>query len=388
MRACIAGWIMCALSTAAWAQEPANSPTENTVTVTAEGYNRDDALKRAMRSALERGAGVQLASFSDVADFQLIRDTIYSRAFGVISNYDVVEEKEGAGGTVVITIRATVRPDAVAQTWGEVQNLLTQLGRPRIMVWIDEYIDDQLQKDSIVAARIEQMFVNAGFDLIAKDRINAAREKLGSRERDDINKAVELAEKAGAHILVRGAAHANRAGIESIYGIPAAYYNCDVAARIFYVDTGKLLASESLPQTRAGVRSRKEYSPQAARAALVKATYRDPQDDNPRLKTPVANRIYESVMIQWSTAITAGGDIDLEVPGLPFSNYIKLKAALEDLTGVKEVNGEFTSGNGKFRIRADLTTETLAIQLTQPPFAEWLEVRDLKLNKITARAKE
>jgi hypothetical protein len=389
---CIACLVGLLLALPAAAQEPPTAPEDTqpaeskTVRVTAEGYNRDDALKRALRMALEQGAGVQIAGYSTVANYELIRDTIYSRAAGVVSDYRIVEEKEGAGGTAIITIEATVRPDAVAETWGEVQNILDQIGRPKIMVWIDEHIDGRLQEDSIVAGRIEELFTKAGFDLVARQAVDDIRRRAQAEARaeGDAAKFAQLARDAGAHIFIRGTANANRAGLENLYDIPAAFYNCDVQARVYYTDTGKLLASESLPQTRAGVQSRKEFSPQAARVALVQATYRE--IDNPALPPPLANRIYESVMAQWSTQITAGGDIDLEIQGLDFRSYLKVRKALADVANVKRVDGDFTKGIARFRIKADLSAETLAEQLTEPPFEEWLEVTDLKLNRIEAKA--
>ncbi|MFQ5807372.1 MAG: hypothetical protein ACE5I3_13070 [Phycisphaerae bacterium] len=368
------------------ARNTAQPSEPKTVRVTAEGYNRDDALKRALRKALEQGAGVQIAAYSQVANYELIRDTIYSRAAGIVSDYRMLEEKPGAGGTAIVTIEATVRPDVVAATWGEVQNLLDQLGRPKIMVWIDEHIDGRLQKDSIVAGRIEELFTKAGFDLVARQAIDDIRRRARAEARAEGNaaKLAQLAKDAGAHILIRGTANANRAGLEKLYDIPAAFYNCDVQARVYYTDTGKLLASESLPQTRAGVRSRKEFSPQAARAALVKATF--PEAENPALPPPLADRIYHAVMEQWSTQITAGGDIELEVQGLDFRSYLKIKKALADVEHVRKVDGDFTKGIATFRVRADLSAETLAEQLTEPPFEQWLEVTDLKLNRIEAKA--
>ena len=66
-------------------------PTEaKTVRVKAEGYNHDDALKQALRKALEQGAGVQISAHSQVQDYVLIRDTIYSRAAGIVKDYRIL----------------------------------------------------------------------------------------------------------------------------------------------------------------------------------------------------------------------------------------------------------------------------------------------------------
>jgi len=384
---CSACLVALMLASGAFAQQPPPGDPK-TVQVTAEGYDHDDALKRALRNALEQGAGVQIAAYSQVANYELLRDTIYSRAAGIVKDYRILDEKPGAGGTVIISLEATVRPDAVAATWGEVQNVLDQIGRPKIMAWIDERIDGRLQPDSIVAARIEELFAKAGFDLVAKQAIDEIRQKAEKEAQEEGNaaKLAQLAKDAGAHIFIRGSANANRAGIENLYGVPAAFYNCDVQARVYYTDTGKLLASESLPVTRSGVRSRHEFSPQAARAALVKATF--PEADNPALKTPLANRIYEAVMEQWSTQISAGGEIEVEIQGLDFKGYVNIKQALADVQNIKRIDGEFTKGIARFRMQADVAAETLAEQLTEAPFDQWLEVTDLKLNRIQAKAVE
>lgn len=381
--------VACCAALAAGQDEPAAAPATQeaarTVTVTAEGYNRDDALRQALRRALEEGAGLQIAAYSQVENFALARDTIYSRAAGIVREYRVLKEAALAGGTWEVTIEAVVRPSAVAEAWGEVQNVLDQVGRPRIMVWIDEQIDGQPQPQSIVETRIEEMFVKAGFDLVAREGVaDIRRRELADAERaQDVERLARLAREAGAHLLIRGYAHADRAGIEDLYGTPAAFYNCDVQAKAYTTDTGRLLASESIPVTRRGVRSRHEFSPQAARAALVEATF--PHSETRR--TPaLAVRLFESVMEQWSTQISAGGDIELEVEGLDFKSFVAIRKALEGLERIRSVDGDFTQGTGRYRIKAQMQAQVLAELLAARPFDAWLEVRDLKPHRIQARA--
>lgn len=359
------------------------------VRITAEGYNRDDAIKQALRKALEQGAGVQIAAFSTVQNFELMRDTIYSRAFGIVKDYRVIEERGGDGGTVIVTVEATVRPSAVAEAWGEVQNVLDQIGRPKIMVWVDETIDNEPQRDSMVESRLSEMFLKAGFDLVERRAVNEVTRREADDAHDERNaaKLARLAKDAGAHILIRGAANANRAGLENLYGVPAAFYNCDVQARIYHTDTGKLLASESLPVTRTGVRSRKEYSPQAARAAMAQATFPPENAGGARREPPLAVKLFESVMMKWSEEITAGGDIELEVEGLDFKTFVELKKALAELDSqrIKSVDADFSKGAGKFRIKALMPSATLAERLLEKPFDAWIEIVDLKLNRIQAK---
>lgn len=388
MRAwCQASIVLWATVSLAVAQ--AEEPQElRAVRVTANGFSRDDALQQALRKALEQGASVQIAGYSEVANYELMRDTIYSRAAGIVKDYRVLDgPKEVGAGMWEVTIEATVRPDAVAAAWGEVQNVLDQIGRPRIMVWIDEQIDGRLQESSIVESGIEEMLVKSGFDLVERKAI----EDIRRREADDAeyqknpDKLARLAKDAGAHILIRGHANADRAGLENIYGVPAAFYNCDVQAKVYHTDSGRLLASESVPVTRRGVRSRDEFSPQAARVALKEATF--PRSDT-RREPALAIKLYESLMEQWATQISAAGEIVLEVEGLDFKTFVELKKTLAEVAAdrIQSVDGDFTQGTGVFRIRAKMSAQTLAERLVEKPFSAWIEVVDLKPNRIQAKA--
>ncbi len=385
----------------AWAQEedrpqppaeaPAGQPVEpppseaRRVKVTAEGYNRDDALKQALRKALEEGAGVQIAGHSQVENFALIRDTIYSRAAGLVSDYKVLRESEGPGGSVVMTIEATVRPSTVAEAWGEVQNVLDQIGRPKIMVWVDEKIDGRPQDESIVESRIEELFLKAGFDLVERKAVEELKRRETADAADEKNaaKLARLAKDAGAHVLIRGSAGADRAGLRNLPGTTAAFYNCSVQAKIYWTDTGKLLVSESVPTRERGVRSYHEFSPQAARAALVAATF--PDKERPGEAT-LGPKLLDSVMAQWSTELTSAGDIQLEIERLEFKAFVGIKKALAELQGIRSVEGDFTKNTGVFRIKSQISTQTLAELLTAKPFDDWLEVVDLKPNRIQAKA--
>lgn len=388
MRAVVLAALFAVCAVALAQQEPPQPPPPpeaKTVTVKAEGYNRDDALKQALRKALEQGAGVQLAGFSQTENYALVRDTIYSRAAGIVRDYRILKEQEVAGGLWEVTIEATVRADAVTATWGEVQNVLDQIGRPKIMVSIDERIDGRPEPHSIVESRIEELFVKTGFDLVSRDAVAEIRRREAADAQDEGNaaKLARLAKDAGAHLLIRGSANADRAGVENLYGTPAAFYNCDVQAKVYTADTGKLLASESVPATRRGVRSHHEFSPQAARAALVAATF--PRSEEHR-EPALAIKLFESVMEQWSTQISAGGDIELELEGVDFKTFVDLKKALAGLERVRSVDGDFSKGTALLRIKAAMQAPVLAELLTEKPFAAWLEVVDLKPNRIQAKA--
>jgi hypothetical protein len=357
-----------------------------TVEVTAEGYDKDDALKQALRKALEQGAGVQIAGFSKVENYELARDTIFSRAFGIVKDYQILEHREVAGGVWKCRVRATVRPDAVAQAWGEVVNLLAQLGNPKILITVEEKIDGDVQSDSIVEHRLAELFTKAGFTVLSRAGVAdiQRREVDAALLADDQAKLMRLAKDAGAQILIRGSARADSAGARSVYGTSVVMYNCTVMAQAYYTDTAKLLASESIPTTERGVRSFRSHSPQAAALALTAATFPDTQ----RHENKLAVRLFDAVMESWSQELTAGGDLVLEVEKLSFRTYVKLKKALEELKNVSAVHGEFDEHTAKFRVKATLSAETLAEKLLDAPFGEWIEIDSQKQNTVKAHGVE
>lgn len=381
-------WLLAAIVIAlpAWANQERTEELK-TVEVTAEGYDKDDALKQALRKALEQGAGTQIAAFTKVENFELARDTIYSRASGIVTDYDVLEHREGAGGVWRCRIRATVRPDAVARAWGEVVNVLAQVGNPTIMVLIREEIDGRVQAHSIVETRIAEMFTKAGFHVVSRQGVEELkrREAEAALLENDNQKLMRLARDAGAQILIQGFARADWAGLREIYGMPVAMYNCTVMAQAYYTDTAKLLASESVPQTERGVRSAREDSPQAAALALVGATF----PDSPEQRAgKLAVKLFDAVMESWALQLTAGGDLSLEVERISYRTYLKLKKALEEVKGVTAVHGEFDERTAKFRIKAEISAETLAALLVEAPFEALVEVDGQKQNSIRAHAVE
>src|SRR5437763_179613 len=60
-----------------------------------EGMSKDEALKAALRAALEQGGKQEIFSNSKVENFQLMHDTIITRAAGIVTDYQVVSEGKG-----------------------------------------------------------------------------------------------------------------------------------------------------------------------------------------------------------------------------------------------------------------------------------------------------
>lgn len=384
----LVGFVPAVLAQTPAAPEPAPAPTaapaaaapDEFVMVDAEGegLNKEAAIKAALRDALEKGGKVEIFSNSQVENFQLMHDTIITRAEGIVTDYQIVKGPTPVmgGGTVKVWIKAKVSKKAMVDSWGAIQNVLNQIGRPKIMVYIVERIDGVPEEQSILETRIEERMLKSGFDLVDRNQTHAIaeKEKADAAADNNLTKLQAVAKDFGAHILITGTANANQAGIENLYGTPAAFYNCDAQVKVFWTDTAKLLASVPLPQTRGGARGRNQFSPQAGKQALDLAGQQ------------VVNEIYQQVLSQWSTALSAGGELILEVENLKAPAAIRLKKMLAEIEGVEKVNYDMTKGLVKFRINAKMTGQDLFERLAEGEFEKAMELVDLKSNRIQAKA--
>jgi len=347
------------------------------VTVTGEGMSEDSARNDALRKALEQGGGVEISSHSQAENFQLIRDTIYARAEGIVSDYKILEQGDAAGGVKFCKIRAKVNKSAIATTWGEVQNVLDQVGRPGIAIYILERIDGLVQDSSILESQIENRLLKAGFNVYAGQQLRALAEKEGgdAGSEGNVAKVQAIAKDFGTQIFITGTAQANSAGVKELAGEPTAMYNGDGMIKMYYTDTAQMLASESLANWRGGARGFHTVSPQAGKKALENAG------------EELVERCYQSVMKQWATRISAGGELTLEVEGMSLADALKLKKKIQDISAdkIKNVNHSLTKGIVTFRIKAQMTAEELAEHLAGGEFAQIIEIVDLKTNRIQAK---
>ncbi len=347
------------------------------VTVTGEGMSEDSARNDALRKALEQGGGVEISSHSQAENFQLIRDTIYARADGIITDYKILEQGDAAGGVKFCKIRAKVNKSAIASTWGEVQNVLDQVGRPGIAIYILERIDGLVQDSSILESQIENRLLKAGFNVYAGQQLRALAEKEGgdAGSEGNVAKVQAIAKDFGTQIFITGTAQANSAGVKELAGEATAMYNGDGMIKMYYTDTAQMLASESLANWRGGARGFHTVSPQAGKKALENAG------------EELVERCYQSVMKQWATRISAGGELTLEVEGMSLADALKLKKKIQDISAdkIKNVNHSLTKGIVTFRIKAQMTAEELAEHLAGGEFAQIIEIVDLKTNRIQAK---
>ncbi|MFO7626155.1 MAG: flagellar assembly protein T N-terminal domain-containing protein [Candidatus Fermentibacteraceae bacterium] len=213
---------------------------------------RDQAISDALRKAVEQGVGAYIDGETQVENFQLISDRIYSRASGFVSSYRVIHEEQ-SGGLYRVIVRAVVNTDGIEGDLAAIGILMTEQGRPRVMVLVRELsnrsavslagLDDM---GSMFETQLLEGFRRKGFpvvdasttaDIIRRDQL------LLILEGDDRTAAL-VGLEAGAEIIVSGTV-ARSSESRVIAGSPREVHVFDVDCRAVNTRTAAVLAASA-----------------------------------------------------------------------------------------------------------------------------------------------
>jgi len=339
------------------------------LTVTGGGVTEDDAIRDAMRKAIETGAGTFISSQSQTKDFALVRDTILARAAGFVQSRKILSRKELPDGTWEVKISAVVSVRGIEDTWGAVTTLLKQVGRPKIMVLIREKIAGKDQDDSTVQTRIENILLKSGFLLVAKSQLKAIdrRDLVAAVADDNPAKVQAIAKRFGAQIFITGVANCTAGPITSVGGVRLYPYQSEANVRTFRSDTAQLLSSVPGRPTRGVDR--------VWRSAASKAL-----DTQARVLAP---RVLADILTFWQEALAGRGEVQLQVEGLSFTQYMALKKKLKTIKEIKDIKAKYSNKIAECSLESDVNAETLAEKIAET--VENLEITDVSQNVIKAK---
>ncbi len=339
------------------------------VTVTGAGMDKDEAVRDAMRKAVEQGAGTFIYSQSKTKDFVLVKDTVLARSAGFVQSRKILSSEEMVDGTWEVKIRAVVSVKGVKDTWGAVKVLLKEMGRPKIMVFISEKIGDRTVEDSTVQTRIESMLLENGFLLVNKEQLKAIdRKDLQSAVAEDNPAAVQaIAKRFGAQLFISGSANATAGQTKTVSGIRLHPYQAEANVKCYRSDTAQLLAAIPGQPTRGVDR--------VWRSAANKAL--DAQAKQ------IAPEVTQKILRFWQDVMEGRGEVQLHVQGVSFSQYVALKKALANIEQVKDVTAKYHNKIAECSVQSDVNAETLAEKLIE--HFEDMEITDVSQNVIKAK---
>ncbi len=354
-----------------------------------EGNNtmaaRDAAIRDAMRKAVETGLGTMIESQTVVENFALLNDRIYSRSQGFVSSYEVISEKE-EHGSYVVAINAVVNMNQLGNDLRSIGMLQDMVGKPRMMIMIDEYWWDpglpasqqRAVEDPSSAARIAENFINRGFSLVDRDMVA----KLRSQEMmmmqdlmDNPDAMGDLARKAAeeyqAEVLIIGTCKVEPVSDTGGRYTANAVFDC----KMVNTSTGAMIGAKQYNQSGASV------SPEGARSQAAM-----------RAGDGVSSTLIDQVLQHWQAKANNGQDFIVKLYGV--ESYVqqgmRFLKALKGIAGVTQAQKR-TWDEPLQRMEVDVTYKggdvddlTMAIVeavMDQPGF-ENIDLRESKGNNI------
>lgn len=345
-----------------------------TVTVVGMGMDESAALRDAQRKAVEEGAGTLISSESKTKDFVLVRDTVVAKSAGFVKNIEKLSSRQMEDKTWEIKIRAEVSVQGIVDAWATVKTYLEQVGRPKIMVWMKETMENreratEVIEDSIVSARVEQMLLDSGFLLVDRDRVKQLMEKekdVAALE-DKPEKLIALLKQEKAQIFITGTASATAGDHSRDDGMSLFTYEGQANIKCLNADTGDLIYKVPGRPTRGVQRVWKSAAQQALKF----------QADQ------IAPQLQQAILEHWQEWIGGKGQLEFQVEGISFKGYVKLKSDLKKLKEFKDATLSFNNKLATCAIQSDMRAEQLAEEIIK--ITENIEVTDVTARTIKAK---
>jgi hypothetical protein len=332
---------------------------------------KQQAVNQALRNAVEQAVGVFVNATTKVQNFQVLEDSVYTKASGFVSGYDVIDEKR-SGGTYVVKVKATVGVAPLAQQ-------LKALGVLRQWTIATVLKGKGYNGEALESAEtaINKQLVDAGFRtadrdvLIALDNPKLENDLMQGK----YARVLQQLRDSGVDILVMGrASHERTAGarVETYGGV-----NVDlstVKARLdvkaIRSDTGEIVCADIFEDKAVGS-GMDTMSAQAVEKAGASA----------------AEFLIGSI-IKLPAATSA--PVQLAVKGLSFARARAFMQAVQGVQGIRGVHQQrFGNGQAVFEVEFEGKSELLADVLSSASKLKGFgfDITNLSSGKIEAVAK-
>lgn len=354
-----------------------------------QGIARDNALRDAQRKAVEQAVGMMVASETLVENFQVLKDSIYSKSQGYIQKYDIV--KEGAQKDLYsVTISATVATGNLKNDLSALGLLIARVGKPRTLFMIAEQnigqemyffwwslfgrggqsFSGQTVDMAVSETVLKEEFLNKGFNVVDVSAVTGKFEISNAYRVADLTDtgAREIGRKMGAEVIIKGKALAKPG--PKAPGSDVGSYLADITVSAIRVDNGQVLASarDSAPARHV---SQNVGGNQAIENAARK----------------VADKLIEQITAKWTGEMSGGQLVQITIRGLSgMKDLVKVKDFLQSqVRGVQSViQRGFEGGVAVLEVDAKSSAQQIGDELARKDFG----ALDLDVTAATANTLE
>lgn len=327
---------------------------------------RESAVRQLYRNALEKAIGARVEGITEMKDFQVVRDKVFSSSKGLVKDLKIIKEWTD-DGILYILGRCVVEEKALDGVLGPA--VIDALGNPRVVVLVDEVIGGK--RPFLVASegQVESAFQKAGYLMLDKGQLDAiaAKKAEAARISGDDTALAELARDFDADVILYGKGQSSsftkqKVSGQTIHGVRTLFKLKAVIAQ-----TGQSLGVE-IPDVRTKGMSEEDGAIKGLKEAADRASL------------SLVNEV--AYAMTGGSSGVPGRNVRVTVEGLDFGALRDLEATLRDSPGIVGVyRRSFRSGRLELDVSVEGTAEDVAVVLDRAGF----EVLDLTAATVGAR---
>ena len=313
---------------------------------------REAAIEEALRQAVEVVGGVKLASLTEVRDFQLIKDVIYTQTAGLVETYKVTKENPDQEGLYTVRVEAIISRgelDTKLEAW---KALIRRKGRPRLMA---VGAVDKRPFDARLTAEMQGNMEERGLTIVDLDMLteNQRRDAERAAKGDlDPAKAALIIREVGADYFVVVSVEGTQYPPKKTYGVDLHTVDATGIVKILTPDSAEVKGAKVVSKT-----VRAQTSAEAVRLATSGAL------------AEALDQAVGRLGAHWLEDVDQRGGQQVYVVAdrFPFERLEQLMQGMRQAGGIKDIIVDATDeqGRSQFRVITNSPSVNVAAVLKQ-----------------------
>jgi|GEM_PF-2419173 len=341
---------------------------------------RDEALKDALRKAVEQGVGVVVTAQSEVRDYQLAFEQIVTEATGYVKSYTIRSEGYEGEKRYYVEVDAVVSLADIKDDWGALKMILQQKGNPSFLVSVVDKVDGELEKGSTVGqTEITGFMLSKDIQMVNKKVAEEAiqKEMEAARIAGDRDKLINFAKKYAADIVLIGSVEAVFKRTANMHGRSFNWYSAVLEVQAVRADDGTVIAAptETIDLGPEGcAEGKREAAMKALKGGAAKA----------------AERVLSDIIKKWQKELLTGAPMTIEVKNVTYTKAEQITESLKKIrfTTVYSDKMEFSSNMATIPLKTPFLPKKFLSKMIALKIVKDSEVSEVGKSKITIELKQ
>lgn len=316
----------------------------------------DQAVKQALRTAVEQAAGVMIESNTLMRNNALVVDRVAANASGYVKSYEVLEDNRKSAPTVVkVKVKAVISTASLDKDMKAAQQIVNRLHQAKLLIVLQEQLMDDkgiATKSEFISSALRKKFGEANFTIINEKGTGDGSLVLSSGAAQGTLDAKEVAKKTDVDFILYGNATTRYVPPQPNQLIPE--FNGKGEQILFYV-TGDY--DMSMFETKTGRelgRVAGRLKPVSLKNDVSKAgmSYQQSASLAAENTAPeIVSTTFAAVFEDLRNQDVNGSPVSMVVAGIDFEAAEDFEQAVNAVSGVKSVrSGDFADGKANYNV--------------------------------------